>query len=97
MRVRRAFSVDIVVDGRSLSTESVDVGLGGVCVRTGADDGLRPGAEISLTLHLPSDESVEATGKVCWRDDDEGEAGIQFDMVAPDHMLRLAQWLRSEL
>lgn len=97
VRVRRSFGVEIEIDGTSRTTDSVDVGLGGVCVRTDADDGLAVDTAVSLTLRIPSSEPVRATGRVCWRDDGEGEAGIQFDVVAPDDLLRLAQWLRSEI
>lgn len=86
-------------DGWRLAA-SVDLSLGGVCLKL-HDDGPAaappptPGERRTLRLHLPGREPIETRAEVRWSDNTALEVGFQFEGIDPDDMLAWARWLQG--
>jgi hypothetical protein len=92
-RFRRTIRVDLAIEGMWQSAESVDLSIGGVCLRTPV--ALPPDQELGLRLHLPGCAPIECRGQVCWTQPDQQEAGVQLMEMGAFDLLIWAQWLKE--
>lgn len=99
-RLQRLMRVDVKQgDGWRLAA-SVDLSLGGVCLKLYDDAQAStppptPGERLALRLHLPGREPIETLAEVRWCDNTAREVGFQFEGMAPDDMLAWARWLQG--
>ncbi len=91
-RFDRVLSVQIELDGDSHPGESVNIGLGGLLVRT--DGAFEYGQKVTIRMTVPNPaQDVEAGATVMWRKPgDTPTIGLAFDALRPIDVWALLQY-----
>jgi hypothetical protein len=77
VRIPIAISVQLRVNGRTISTMSHEVSSGGMSLES-AD--LLPGkVNVDVTFQLPGEDQVTMPAEICWRREPSSTLGVRFD------------------
>lgn len=91
-RVACVIEIEVELDGSWCRLSSVDLSLGGICLRSNLAH--VPPQPVALRLHLPG-RLIATHGEVCWIKPELGQIGIQFEGMAPDDLLAWARFLKD--
>lgn len=92
-RVASAIDVEIELDKSWQRLRSVDLSLGGLCLRSNLAH--VPPHPVALRLHLPGGRVLATRGEVCWIKPALEQIGIQFEGMAPEDLLVWARFLKD--
>jgi hypothetical protein len=96
-RFEREVPVSIVVEGAAAEAQTVNIGLGGMAVRTDLTPAYDSDVEFRIELPQPQ-MTVQARGKVLWSRDtgaEGGTVGISFEALRPIDVWALLQYFTA--
>ena len=92
VRIPIAITVNLRVDGRTITTMSHEVSSGGMSLES---PDLLPGKlQVEISFQLPGEAAVTMPAEICWRRELSSTLGVRFDSLDPKRQT-VREWIES--